>query len=288
MNKEKIPDAYEKDLMLSKILNVSREYILARKNILRLNSLQQKKFDQMIERRKKQEPLAYILEEKEFFGLTFAVTSATLIPRPETELLVEKILSLPQNFFNRKTAIIDVGTGSGNIIVSLAKNFLAREKNLPIFFYGVDISKASLAIAQKNARQYKIAEKIKFAKSDLLKHFFRAQKNFSPLPDSLLIVANLPYLSKKIYEKTPLSVKKYEPKIALMSQKFGLEHYQRLFKEISQIKRKYEFSSIKIFLEFSPEQKKRMEIATRKEFPLAEISFQKDLSEKWRILQINI
>ena len=288
MNKEKILDEYEKDLMLSKILNVSREYILARKNILRLNSFQQKKFEQMIERRKKQEPLAYILGEKEFFGLTFAVTSATLVPRPETELLVEKILSLPQNFFNRKTAIIDVGTGSGNIIVSLAKNFFAREKNLPISFYGVDISKASLAIAQKNARQNKIAKKIKFAKSDLLKHFFRAQKNFSPLPDSLLIVANLPYLSKKIYEKTPLSVKKYEPKIALMSQKFGLEHYQRLFKEISQIKRKYEFSSIKIFLEFSPEQKKRLEIVTQKEFPSAKIFFQKDLSEKWRILQINI
>lgn len=287
MKEKNIPDAYEKELMLSEILKVPREYILARKNILSLNSRQQKKFDEMIQRRKNLEPLAYILGEKEFYGLTFAVTPATLIPRPETELLVEKILSLPSKFFNRKTALIDVGTGSGNIIITLAKFFSIRKKNLPLSFYGVDISSQALSVAQKNACQNKVEKKIKFAKSDLLDYFFQ-KKNFSSIFNSLIIVANLPYLSKKIYEKTPPCVKEYEPKKALLSQKFGLGHYQRLFEEISQLREKHQFYSTKIFLEFSPEQKKRLETMAQKKFPSTKISFQKDLSGKWRILEINL
>jgi len=241
-----------------------------------------------IARRAKHEPIAYILGHKEFFGLEFRVDENTLIPRPETELLIEEVLQEFQDtrynpeYSGQNTKIIDVGTGSGNIIVSLAKNLESKK----IKFVGIDISEKALRIAKQNAKKNKVDKKIKFLKGSLLEPF----KKYSLLTThySLLILANLPYLSKKIYSSTPVDVKKYEPKSALISGTDGLNHYKKLFKQIKKIYVSCFMLNVTCFVEISPEQKPRIQKLIKIQFPEAKIEFKKDLAGKWRLLVIKL
>lgn len=261
---------YEQELILAHILKKSREYVLTHPDIA-LTKHQQKQYRNMAARRLKNEPLAYILGHKEFYGLDFKVSPQTLIPRPETELLIEEVLRLkPKNSF-----IIDVGTGSGNIIISLSKNI--KEKNT---YFGVDISEKALAVAKYNARKHKVYRKIRFIKSDLMDHFIK----YRPLNiKQLIIVANLPYLSEKIYNSTMPDVKNHEPKIALYGGSDGLEYYKRLFKQIQIIKENCYMLHVSCYMEISPEQKKKLSKIAKKDFPGCKIGFKKDLGGKWRI-----
>ena len=141
----------DSELLLSKTLNKSREEILinldqkiGKKNI--------STFKEFLQRRSKCEPIAYILEEKEFWSNKFFVTKDTLIPRPETELLVEKLLKM---YDGKKISILDIGTGSGCIIISLLYN-LKKSKGI-----GIDISKKAISAAKKNAFRYKLFNRIK-------------------------------------------------------------------------------------------------------------------------------
>ncbi len=172
-------------------------------------------YRQLIIRRAKGEPVAYITGKKEFFGFSFKVTKNVLIPRPETELLVEKTVSLIKKS-NRQhpLKIADVGTGSGCIIITIGK--LSQR---PAKLFATDISEKALTIARENAKIHNID--ISFIKTDLLTDL---EENFS------LIVSNPPYIPFKD-ERVDLNVTKYEPKTALYGGKKGTEIIEKLIKQ---------------------------------------------------------
>jgi len=274
-------DNLDLELLIAHALEKSREFVLAHPEY-KIPKFQISNFKFQIARRIHGEPLAHISGCKEFYGLNFKVTKDTLIPRPETELLVEKALENILNIHRDALNIVDVGTGSGNIIISIAKNL----KNKKINYFGIDISKVALKIAKYNAKKHRLT-KIKFIKSNLLDHFL---KNNTPLRqfDNLIILANLPYLSNKLYRATAPTVKNFEPKSALYSPKAGLEHYEKLLKQIKILTNHYSLFTVHCFLEFSPEQKKALIVLVKKILPFAKIRFQKDLAGKWRVCIIDL
>ncbi|HRZ95656.1 MAG TPA: peptide chain release factor N(5)-glutamine methyltransferase [Candidatus Moranbacteria bacterium] len=291
--KKNIISPYEQELILAHILKKSREYVSTRPE-LKLTKLEEKKLQAMTARRRKNEPLAYILGQKGFYGLDFKVNRHTLIPRPETEHLVELVTGNLQlaTSKNNKIAIIDVGTGSGNIIISIAKNL--RTSNVHyghlMSFYGIDISEKALKIAKINAKKYKLdnppAGGIKFIRSNLLSHFLNnpAIKQFN----HLIIVANLPYLSEKIYNSTAPDVKNYEPQSALLSGIDGLDHYKKLLQQIKTLKENCSMFHVSCYMEISPEQKTKISKLIKTSFPKCKPSFQRDLASRWRIAIFSI
>jgi release factor glutamine methyltransferase len=273
-------DPLDLDLLIADSIKKSKEFVLTYPEY-EITSTRNSQLVTLIKRRLKHEPLAYILGHKEFFGLDFKVTPDTLIPRPETELLVEFAIQEIQNI-KQKVQIIDIGTGSGNIIISLAKHI----KNNKLKFFGTDISPKALKIAKCNAKIYKVDKKITFLKGNLLEPILKSKK-FITHNSELIILSNLPYLSKEIYSSTPVDIKKYEPKSALLSGSDGLNHYRKLFQQIKKVVMSYELR-VTIFLEISPEQKPALQKIIKSSFSKAEFEFKKDLAGKWRICIIHI
>lgn len=231
-------------------------------------------------RRAQSEPTAYILGSKEFYGMDFIVTKDTLVPRPETEMLVDLAIEEIKKRKMRgekKITIVDVGTGSGNIIISLAKQFNNHE------FLGLDISKNALTVARRNAKKHNVNKKIKFLRSDLLEKLF-SNKTIKQY-NNIIITANLPYLSRAAYDNTTKDVRNFEPKSALISKQKGLNHYYRLLKSL---KNNYKLRSITLFLEISPEQKLALKKYVSKLFSDAQIETKKDLASRERVMKIKI
>ena len=277
--------------ILANTLKTTREFVVAHpeKKVL---PAQTAKFKRIISKRLAGEPLQYIFKTAPFYGNEFYVDKRVLIPRPETELLVEKAVDHITCNMEHGT-IIDVGTGSGCIIISLAKTL---EKQDETIFYASDISKPALTVARKNAERLNVADKIKFVHSNLLNFLMPKNKkeqfttNYKKLQtiNSLLITANLPYLSEKLYSSAPESVTKYEPKTALISGKDGLDHYRKLFSQVDLLKKNNQNLKITMLLEISPEQKSLMEKEIKQHFPFAKSNAAEDLAGKWRIFEISI
>jgi release factor glutamine methyltransferase len=166
----------------------------------------------LVAERRQGRPLAYITGMKEFFSDSFRVDERVLIPRPETELLVEEALRI----LEKKTDIsyiMDMGTGSGAIGISLAKRLSAR-------VFAVDLSAQAICVAAQNSRRLEVEEKISFLCSDL----------FSGIRDDIafdVIVANLPYVPTKEWSRTMVDVRAYEPRLALDGGEDGLDVYRR-------------------------------------------------------------
>lgn len=187
-------------------------------------------FRQLVERRARKEPVAYLTGKKEFMGLEFTVTPAVLIPRPETELLVEKALALAREISSRAAAlrelpgaapgflIADVGTGSGAIAVSLARSLPAAR------IYALDCSPAALKVAKRNAQRHQVEDRVFFLAGDLLSPLLEAG-----LAGKIhLIAANLPYIPTAELSSLVPDVRCYEPLSALDGGPDGLFHYRRL------------------------------------------------------------
>lgn len=267
------------ELLLSHTLKKPREFLFAHPE-KKLTKNQIVKFNNFSKRRAKGEPIAYLLGKKEFYGLEFLVNKNVLIPRPETELLVEATLRGIMNKESGIKNIVDVGTGSGNIIISIVKNIPAKIRK-KINFYATDISEKALRVAKKNARKHKIDKYIKFIKSSLLE--FASKKKSE---GNVIIVANLPYVSRSLYQKHKDNLK-YEPKTALISEKNGLERYVRLVREIGKIRKSGISGRVLAFFEISPEQKKEISEIIGQALPPAKIRFFKDLSGKTRVVKID-
>ncbi|MEW6658913.1 MAG: peptide chain release factor N(5)-glutamine methyltransferase [Thermodesulfobacteriota bacterium] len=173
------------------------------------------RFKVFVLRRRAGEPVAYITGHKEFWSLDFKVTPAVLIPRPETEILVDAVLEvLKQQTENRKpkteNLCLEVGVGSGAVIVALARE-------LPqVRWVGVDISAPALAVARENAARHGVADRISFLRSDLL-------AAFQPAPRFHLLVANLPYVPRPVWEQLPKDIKEFEPQAALLGGDDGMD-----------------------------------------------------------------
>lgn len=183
-------------------------------------------FKSRLQRRAHHEPLQYILGQTEFFSLPFRVTPDVLIPRPETEILVEQTLAACRKKWPAATAlsVLDVGTGSGCIAVALAHEL----ENAAIF--AIDISSSALEIAKQNAQRNAVAEKISFMKMD----FLNLPQN-AGLPEAFhTIVANPPYVSSADFRHLPAEVKDYEPVVALKDDADGLRFFDALARFSSQ------------------------------------------------------
>lgn len=196
-NKSKTPDL-DALLLLSSVLKKPKEFILAHPDSILKSNLKDK-FKNLIYKRQKHIPVAYLLNKKEFFGYTFYVNKDVLIPRPETEKIVEKALSFIIKRPRKKWKILDLGTGSGCIAVALAKELEKRKIDFKIV--ASDISEKALKIAKLNSAKNK-TRNIVFKKSDLFKNI---NNKFD------LILANLPYLKKTEIKKEL----EFEPQIAL-------------------------------------------------------------------------
>lgn len=233
--------------------------------------------EEFLKRRIKHEPVAYIVGHKEFYGRQFLVTPHTLIPRPETELLVEAVLKVASKQ-KENIAILDIGTGSGNIIVTLAGE-LSQKK---ISFSALDISKEALTTAKKNASRNNVADQIDFIESNLLEKVIPNQiKN-----KHLIIAANLPYLSYEIYNASESDVRDYEPKAALVSKRAGLDHYLCLLPQLRSLSQ-YALS-MTFFFEISPEQTALLTTEIKNVFPYSVLAVHRDLTDRERLIQASV
>ena len=194
----------DSEILLSKVLNKTREEMLINlkqevspKNI--------DKFLKLINKRSYNEPIAYILEEKEFWSKNFLINNSALIPRPETELLVEKVVKI---FKKKDIFILDIGTGSGCIILSVLSE-LKKSRGV-----GIDLSQKAIQIAKINAKKHKLLNRVNFYRSSLSDIY---NKKFD------LIVSNPPYIMKKDLTNLQEDIKKFEPKLALDGGNDGLD-----------------------------------------------------------------
>ncbi len=273
----------EAEIILAGPLRRPREYLLAHPES-NLSSALRRRFKTLEKKRLAGWPIAYLVGRQEFYGLAFQVNPAVLIPRPETELLVETILDALVERIKKSrektalndTVVLDLGTGSGAIIIALAKEckrrFPARFKK--ILWLASDVSGAALKVARTNAWRLGI-NKIKFYRGDLLAPI----KKFLAGKD-LLIAANLPYLTPKQIQASP-TIKK-EPRLALKAGPDGLKYYRRLLQQLARIK----YSSLALLIEIEPGQKKKIMAWAQKYLPQAKIDFKRDLAGKTRMMRL--
>ncbi len=202
-------------IILAHILNKDRLYILVNKDKI-LTEEEYTEYNKMIEKRLLGVPVQYIVKNQEFMGLDFYIDEGVLIPRPDTEILIEKVLSHIDE--NEEYTIIDIGTGSGAITVSLAK-YINYSK-----IYSVDISDTAIGIAKRNAKTHDVLDKIEFLKGSL----FDPLENRNIKGNIDIIVSNPPYIPTKNIENLQIEVSKHEPKIALDGGEDGLFFYRKI------------------------------------------------------------
>lgn len=202
--------------LLAHVLGQSRTWLLAHPEVS-TDEAASTAFDSLLQRLKNGEPLPYIVGHHEFFGLDFEVTPDVLIPRPETELLVERALNWLGAAADRRT-VADVGTGSGCIAVSIAVHMPDAH------ILATDLSLAALRIARANARRHSVEDRIIFAECDILP----PHSNWLPTEQHLdLVCANLPYIPTKELQALPVYGR--EPSLALDGGEDGLAPFRRFF-----------------------------------------------------------
>lgn len=219
LNKKGIESArLNAELMLAHILNCKRLelYLMFDRP---LDEVELQNYRNFLSRRAQREPLQYIIGEVEFFNIRLKVNRNVLIPRPETELLVEKII----NDFKEKQdfRFLDIGVGSGNISIALLKNI--GQANA----VAIDISEDALALAKENSYLNEVENRISFYKFDIMKDDIKSFGKFD------LIISNPPYVSAEDYETLEPELKVYEPKIALTDSYNGLTFYRKIIEQSS-------------------------------------------------------
>jgi release factor glutamine methyltransferase len=200
------------ELLLRHSLRKSRVWLLGHRD-RQISALDAEKYLHLVERRRRGEPVQYITRSVEFFGITLAVTPKVLIPRPETEHLVEKAIELAHRFPNPR--ILDVGTGSGAIAIAIA-----QDTPQPANITATDLSRSALKIARFNAEGTGFADQIRFLQGDLLAPV--AQEQFE------IIISNPPYVPETDRPTVSVEVRDHEPSLALFAGPDGLDIYRRL------------------------------------------------------------
>ena len=217
----------DSELVLSNLLKKQRENLIINLN-LKVSETTVLNFKNLINRRAKREPLAYILRNKEFWSKDFLVNRNTLIPRPETELLCENIIKI---FRKKNLYMLDMGTGSGCIILSILTE-LKKAKGV-----GVDISKKAIEVAKKNSEKLNLNKKVKF--------FNKSLENIHGYKFDL-IFSNPPYIRTSDIKNLSEDVKRFEPKIALDGGKDGLDVIKKVIYKSKTILKKLGWLALEI------------------------------------------
>jgi len=283
----------EAEILTAFLLNKSREALLAHPEI-KVNDGFYKKLKTLEKKRLNNYPLAYLVGKKEFYGLDFKVDSKVMVPRPETEIMIDNIIDIfkqtANNFEKDSDALtdiiikraenplfIDIGTGSGAIIITLTHELkrLFPDDYTSFEFKATDISEGALSVAKSNAQLHNLSKKIKFYQGNLLKPVakFLSERN-------VIIAANLPYLTPEQVKKSP-SISR-EPKLALVAGLDGLKLYRELFYQLKDIK----YRSLILFCEIDPSQSKPITLLAKNYFPQAKLEIVKDLAGLDRFLKI--
>jgi len=293
--------ALDAEILLAHVLKKPREFLFAHPEFTP-SIKTATKFNHLIARRLLSEPIAYLIKNKEFCGLNFFVDKRVLVPRPETELLVEKTVEIIKEqglrIKEQKNILIDVGTGSGCIPITILKTL---QRKLSVV--ATDISPTALTVARRNARAHHV--KIKFPRGNLLTPIVKIlTPNTSHLtPSSLVITANLPYLPAEVCHrqtkvggwkewKNNCSMNsaglKFEPPQALYTGKYGLELYEKLFRQIHSPSFINHYSSIILLAEFDPRQTKLLRALIKRTLPHARVQIKKDLAGLDRVAIIKV
>jgi release factor glutamine methyltransferase len=253
--------AFESEVLLRHVLNINRTQLFLDLG-KELDPQAERLFREWVKRRSVGEPVAYIIGRCEFFGLDFYVDSRVLIPRPETELLVEEAINcakgyLKANSSQNEITIADIGTGSGAVAVSIAANLPEAQ------IYATDISASAMEVALINCRRHKVTERIILLQGDLL----------DPLPAPVnILIANLPYVARAEVEQMPSA--HYEPALALDGGEGGLD---QIFRLCYQINGKL-CSGGRVLLEIGLGQDKAVTYLLHDLFPSSEMKCLKDLA----------
>jgi len=216
-----IKNAYlDSEILLTKVINKDRKYILVNSS-KHLNIKDLNHFKKLIRKRSFGHPIAHITNKKFFWNSEFTVSNETLIPRPDTELLVEKVLDLTKHKNNLN--LLEIGIGSGCIILSIIK------ERKSFYGTGIDISKSCLNISKLNATKLKVSSKLKLYKSDVDKFSFGKYD---------LIISNPPYIKKSKLKYLEKDVAKFEPKLALDGGLDGLSEIRKVIIKSSELIKK--------------------------------------------------
>ena len=258
----------EAEVMVMNLMRMPRQDIFANQE-LEVGQQQQQDLDAFLARRLTREPLAYILGYREFYGINLLVNSSVLIPRPETETLVEHALFMAlMGMETAELVIADVGTGCGAIAINLALHLPSAR------IYALDVADDVLDVASYNIRAHNVSDRLTLAKGDLL----------DPLPEPVdLIVANLPYIPSGRIATLQPEVQR-EPRKALDGGPDGLDHIRGL---LSQTAGKIKQGGT-ILLELDPEQVPAVEELAQQHFPLATASVEQDLAHLDRVFAISL
>jgi release factor glutamine methyltransferase len=282
-----IPDAeLEAELLLRHATGLTREQLFARlQEPLPAPSFRhsERSLESLLGRRLAHEPVAYITGHKEFYGLDFECAPAALIPRPETELLVELALLWAKGQGPRAMRVVDVGTGNGAIAVAIAANARA------VRVLAVDVSRDALLLARRNAERHAVAARIDFVQGSLLS-MLRAPVD--------VIVANLPYVPTRLYRKLPPEIVEHEPEVATHAGRRGTALIEALLAQACpeparpEPSRRVEGAPALLrpggllVAEHQWNQGRRLRNAARAAFPGARIETKRDLSGKERALVV--
>lgn len=230
-----------------------------------LTEIELTKYREYLKRRSTFEPTQYIIGTVEFYGLEFNVSPAVLIPRPETEILVETVI----NSVNKEDAlrIMDIGSGSGNISIAIAVNL--PNANVT----GIEISESAITIAKENLKKYSCNKRVSFLNYDIF------IVNRDQLFDIDIIVSNPPYVSKEDYGKVQKEILNYEPDIAVTDFYDGFKFYRKIISLAAQILK----HNGKIFLEIAQGQSKKIN-GIMKENNFKEISIVQDYQKIDRVI----
>ncbi len=231
------------ELLMAKAVNKDRKYVLLN-FYKKLNKKKLINFKKLIQKRSKRKPVAYLTNKKFFWKSDFFINYGTLIPRPETELIVENVLNLTKNKY--KLNILDIGIGSGCILLSI----LNERKD----FYGtgIDLSQNSLNISKINANNLNVSSRLKLFKTDVDKFFLGKYD---------LIVSNPPYINNYNIKYLEKDVSKFEPKLALDGGLDGLAVFRKVIKKSSKLIKK----NGKLILEIGFDQKTKVINLLKKE-----------------------
>ena len=235
-NKGIINSERETEILLSYFLKMNRSDIYLNGD-RKLKNIEKLQLEDMIKKRLKKIPLQYITKHQEFMGMDFLVGKGVLIPRPETEILVEEVIKQLKNYkYSDNIEVADLGTGSGVIAISIAK-FINN-----ITVYATDISKKSLQIALKNAQKHSCENKIIFLYGDLFEPFKNKIEKFS----LEAIISNPPYIDSCNFESLPPEVRDNEPKTALFGGTDGMDYYRKIIKKSPQYLKRNGFLALEV------------------------------------------